>query len=271
MTIYNEPLTNEQLEQLAPSLFADEPYFEASDKYHFISTIDVINEIRDYAWYPVAVSEANVRDEKKEGYQKHCVRFRHLDDFLNPSENMVELLLFNSHDRSKCFSISAGVFRFICSNGLVVADEVFKSYQIKHLGGKENDVLDAINNIVKIKYEILDKINLFNKIQLTQDDKASFAKAAIPLRFEKHLKVDYKDLLIPHRAEDEKDDLYTTFNTIQEHLIRGNVSGINTETNRRFTSKEIKSISTDTDINKRLWNMVESIAKIKATHSRQAA
>ena len=254
MTISNEPLTNEQLEQLAPSLFADEPYFEASDKYHFVSTIDVINEIRDYAWYPVGVSEANVRDE-----------------FLNPGENVVELLLFNSHDRSKCFSISAGVFRFVCANGLVVSDEVFESYQIKHLGDKENDVSIAINKIAKAKYDILDKIKLFSKIPLTQDDKASFAKAAIPLRFEKHLEVDYRDLLVPHRIEDKKDDLYTTFNTIQEHLIRGNISGINAETNRRFTSRIIKSISTDTDINKKLWNMAESIAKIKATQNKLIA
>ena len=34
-------------------------------------------------------------------------------------------------------------------------------------------------------------------------------------------------------------------NTIQEHLIRGNLNGINKITGRRFTSKEIKSISTD--------------------------
>ena len=271
MTISNEPLTNEQLEQLAPSLFADEPYFEASDKYHFISTIDVINEIRDYAWYPVGVSEANVRDEKKEGFQKHYVRFRHLDDFLNPGENVVELLLFNSHDRSKCLSISAGVFRFVCANGLVISDEVFESYQIKHLGDKENDVSIAINKIAKAKYDILDKIKLFSKIPLTQDDKASFAKAAIPLRFEKHLEVDYRDLLVPHRIEDERDDLYTTFNTIQEHLIRGNISGINAETNRRFTSKIIKSISTATQKKKKLWSMAESIAKIKATQSKLIA
>lgn len=271
MNFSNEPLSNEELEQLAPSLFTDEPYFEASDKYHFISTIDVIEEIRFHAWYPVAVSEANVRDEKKDGFQKHCVRFRHLDDFLNPKENSVELLLFNSHDRSKCFSISAGVFRFVCANGLVVADEVFESYQIKHIGERDNDVNIAIANITQAKHKILDKIELFSKIKLNQDEKASFAKAAIPLRFENHLDISYSDLLIPHRSEDEKDDLYTTFNTIQEHLIRGNVSGTNKQTNRRFTSKEIKSISTDAQINKGLWSLVESIAKIKSTQTRTAA
>jgi hypothetical protein len=271
MKIFNEALSNEQLEKLAPSLFADEPYFEASEKYHFISTIDVIEAIREHSWYPVGVSEASVRDEKKDGFQKHCVRFRHLDDLLKPGENSVELLLFNSHDRSKSFSISLGVFRFVCANGLVVADEIFGSYQIRHLGERDNDVSFAIEHIAQAKHQILDKIDLFSKIELSKDDKASFAKAVIPLRFESHLQVDFNDLLVPHRVEDEKDDLYTTFNTIQEHLIRGNLSGTNTQTNRRFTSKEIKSISTDTQINQRLWSLAENIAKIKSTANRQVA
>ena len=42
---------------------------------------------------------------RKEKYQKS-------EEF---KENAVELLLFNSHDRSKSFSISAGIYRFICS------------------------------------------------------------------------------------------------------------------------------------------------------------
>ena len=77
------------------------------------------------------------------------------------------------------------------------------------------------------------------------------------------MQVNYKDLLEPNRISDDKNDLYTVFNTIQEHLIRGNLSGINKITGRRFTSKEIKSISTDAQINKSLWQMAENIAKIK--------
>ncbi|HEC1728213.1 TPA: DUF932 domain-containing protein [Campylobacter lari] len=265
MKIFNEALSNKQLMELAPSLFANEPYFETSDKYHFISTIDVIETIRKHLWYPVAVSEVNVRNKEKDGFQKHCVRFRHLDDLLQPGENSVELLLFNSHDRSKSFSISLGVFRFACANGLVIADEIFDSYHIRHLGKIDNDVSSAIKRIAKVKQQILDKIDLFSKIELSKDDKASFAKAAIQLRFENHLYVDYNALLIPHRAEDEKDDLYTTLNIIQEHLIRGNLRGVNKQTNRCFTSREIKSIDTNTQINQRLWSLGENMAKIKST------
>ena len=257
------PLTNEQLKNLCPTLFTDVPHFEVSDKYHFIPTIDVIEEIRFNNWYPVTVSQANVRDEEKEGYQQHCVRFRHFEDLLNPKDNAVELLLFNSHDRSKSFSISAGIYRFVCANGLVISDSVFETYKIKHLGERENDVALAVANITAIKEVLIHKVQKLESIKLSSSEKEYFAKTCIPLRFEKHLQIDHIDLLIPHREEDTNDDLYTVLNVIQENLIRGNISGTNKETGRRFTSKEITSISKDTDVNKGIWDIAERIASIK--------
>jgi hypothetical protein len=257
------PLTNEQLKEQAPALFTVEPHFNVSDKYHFIPTIDVINEIKNNNWYPVSVSEASVRDADKEGYQQHLVRFRHFDDLLTPQDNAVELILFNSHDRSKSFTISAGIFRFVCSNGLVVADSIFESYKIKHLGDRDNDVAAAVASITAIKPKLMEKIQKLESIGLSQFEKESFARSAIPLRFEKHLSVDYQDLLVPHREEDAKDNLYTVLNVIQENLLRGNISGINNETGRRFTSREITSISKDVDVNQGLWNIAERIASIK--------
>ena len=267
----NFPLTNEQLQELAPTLFTQEPHFEVSDKYHFIPTIDVIEEIKSHSWYPVYVAQAGVRDEEKEGFQQHCVRFRHFEDLLNPQDNAVELLLFNSHDRTKSFSISAGVFRFICANGLVVADSVFESYKIKHLGERDSDVANAVATITAIKPKLMHKIKTLSSIQLSPLEKESFAKLAIPLRFEEHLEVNHQDLLIPHREEDHKDDLYTTLNTIQEHLIRGNISGVNKQSGRRFSAKAIKSITTDTQVNKGVWELAERIVSIKEPHYQIAA
>ena len=265
------PLNNQELKELAPTLFTSEPHYEVSDKYHFIPTIEVIEQIKSHNWYPVSVSQADVRDEAKDGYQQHCVRFRHFENLLNPQDNAVELLLFNSHDRTKSFSISAGIYRFVCANGLVVSDSVFESYKIKHIGDRDNDVANAVAKITAIKDKLLDKIKTLSNIQLSNLEKQSFAKWAIPLRFEEHLEVNLNDLLVPNRKEDYKDDLYTTLNTIQEHLIRGNVSGINKETGRRFTSKEIKSITNDTHINKGLWEIAEKIAFIKEPNYQIAA
>lgn len=175
----------------------------------------------------------------------------------------MELLLFNSHDRSTAFSISAGIYRFVCANGLVIADSVFESHTIKHIGDRDNDVKGAIEGIVSFKPQLETKIHTFNSIILSTQEKLSFAKSSIGFRFDKHLEIDPHDLLIPHRAEDEKDDLYTTLNVIQENLLGGNISGRNKETNRRFTSKQITSIGKDVEVNQSLWNMAERIATIK--------
>ena len=257
------PLTDEQLKKQVPALFTEEPHFDVSDKYHFIPTIDVINEIKRNGWHPVSVSEASVRDMGKEGYQQHLVRFRHFDDLLAPQDNAVELLLFNSHDRSKSFSISAGIYRFVCSNGLVIADSVFESYKIKHLGDRENDVAMAVASITKIKSKLMEKIEKLESIELSELEKESFARSSIPLRFDKHLQVEHTDLLIPHREEDTPNDLYTVLNVIQENLLRGNISGINKNSGRRFTSKVITSINTDINVNQGLWAIAECIASIK--------
>ena len=259
-----KPLTNEQLRVKAPSLFQDQPYHEVSSKYHFIPTIDIIEQLRNESWFPVSVSEAGVRDLSKNGFQQHYVRFQHFSDLINPNANVVELLLFNSHDRSMSFSISAGVYRYICSNGLIIADSVFDSYKIKHLGERKNDVIDAVNKITQIKPKLLDKISKFESITLSKNEKESFLQSALPLRFENHLELDNpNELLTPLRAEDKNDDLYTVLNILQENFLSSKVSGYNKETKRRFTSKQITSISKDVEINKGLWEIAERIANIK--------
>ena len=259
-----KPLTNEQLRVKAPSLFQDQPYHEVSSKYHFIPTIEIIEQLRAENWYPVSVNEAGVRDLEKDGFQQHYVRFQHFSDLINPNANVVELLLFNSHDRSKSFTISAGIYRYVCSNGLVIADSVFDSYKIKHLGDKENDVIDAVNKITQVKPKLLSKISKFESITLNQNEKESFLQSALPLRFENHLELDNpNELLKPLRNEDKKDDLYTVLNILQENVLSSKVSGYNKETNRRFTSKQITSISKDVEINKGLWDIDERIASIK--------
>lgn len=259
-----KPLTNEQLKAKAPSLFQDQPYHEVSSKYHFIPTIEIIEQLRAENWYPVTVNEAGVRDLSKNGFQQHYVRFQHFSDLINPNANVVELLLFNSHDRSMSFSISAGVYRYICSNGLIIADSVFEAYKIKHLGERENDVINAVANITAIKPKLLSKISKFESITLNQNEKESFLQSALHLRFENHLELDNpNELLTPLRVEDKNDDLYTVLNILQENFLSSKVSGYNKETNRRFTSKQITSISKDVEINKGLWDIAERIASIK--------
>ncbi len=56
------PLTHQELLTQAPALFTEEPHFEASAKYHFVSTIEVINDIKSLNWYPTSVKQSSVKN-----------------------------------------------------------------------------------------------------------------------------------------------------------------------------------------------------------------
>ena len=68
-----------------------------------------------------------------------------------------------------------------------------------------------------------------------------------------------------------RDDLYTTLNVIQENLLRGNITGTNKETGRRFNSRKVTSLSRDKDVNQGLWDIAERIASIKQPEMALAA
>jgi len=257
------PLTNELLQNQAPSIFADSPSFEVSEKYAFIPTIEVIDMFRSNGWYPVEAKENYVRVSHNQGYQKHLIRFRHIGDFLSEKEEAIEIVLTNSHNRTSSFIVQAGIFRFICGNGLVVANNIFEKTAIRHIGFKEVAVRESIKKIVANTDNINKKLNLYKQIELNPNEEISLAKAAKEIRFKPYQEVDVYELLKPHRKEDNANDLWTVFNKIQENSIRGRVRGKNTVTDRNFTSKPITSIDSLISINEKLFNLTDRFAAIK--------
>ena len=254
------PLSNQELQRIAPSLFATEPYHRVSDRYHFIPTIDVIENLKHHGWYPMQIQQTRVRKLEKEGYQRHLVRLRHMDDMLSPKPDVVEMLLFNSHDRSTAFTIGAGVYRFVCANGLVVAKKSFEHIKIRHIGHKEQKVAEAVELVMQKRPLIEQEIQRFASLTLSREQKLHFAQQAAALRFEKHLYVEPTQLLQPKREADTKNDLYTVMNVVQENLIRGGMPGINIKTNRRFRSRKIDNIEKETAINQGLWPLAQEMA-----------
>ena len=248
-----------------PVLHTTVPHEDASEKYSLISSIQVIDELKNkFNWHVTSVQVAPTKDESREDKQVHCVRLRHFDDLIAPQESAVELLFFNSFDRSKAFTISIGIYRFSCANGLVVG-ETFDSYKLRHIGNLENNLNEIIQKITEFKPKLEQKIRNFSTLILSQLEMNTFARLAVPLKFAPHLEVEHTQLLEPHREEDKQDtSLYTVLNIIQENLIRANnISGINKETGRRFSSREITSIQKDYEINSGLFDLAERIYQIK--------
>jgi hypothetical protein len=92
-----------------------------SGRYTFVPTARIISGLRELDWVPVAVEEQRIRTEARRGFQKHLLRFRRAEQMETLAEWNVELVLVNSHDAGCAYQLHTGIYRRICSNGLVLS------------------------------------------------------------------------------------------------------------------------------------------------------
>src|SRR5512145_6491 len=258
----NEPLTNDQLITVAPSIFAEDKHDSRSERYTYIPTIDVLNGLRKEGFQPFFVAQSKSRIEGKSDFTKHMLRLRRADQILAPETP--EIILINSHDGTSSYQMLAGMFRFVCMNGMVTGDK-FEDIRVPHRGNIIDNVIEAAYTIVDEFEEVADDIDTMKTLQLTDGEQRAFARAALSLKYddpEKEAPVRPDTLLIPKRFDDRKDDLWTKFNTVQEHLIRGGDRGRNAN-GGRTTTRGIESIDKNVKLNRALWILADEMAKIK--------
>jgi Domain of unknown function (DUF932) len=268
-------LSNDQLAKMAPAIFATAPHARTSDKYTFMRTIDVVDALRGAGWSPVGAQQSSVRDISRDGLQRHVVRFGHADmlkQVAKVGESVTELVLRNSHDGTSAFQLDAGRWRFVCGNGMVVSDGVFGKISMMHMFTTPADIVEGSFRVVEQVPQIEASVDGMRSIVLSGDERRAFAESALQLRWDAGAApLPATDLLAARRQEDRATDLWTTFNTVQENLIRGGQRYLrHTEVNGRPTVKRartmaIKSITEDTRLNKGLWTLAEEMRKIKAT------
>ena len=262
------PLTNDELYAQAPSIFAEEPAEGVSNRYAFVPTYTVLDTFKEAGYYPIMASQSKVRNKDNLGYQKHIIQFRSLDNLLRPnaSEEYADIVLTNSHNRTSSFKVDLAYWRIVCSNMLVVPSHSLVSTSIIHSGFQDEKIAKAIEEVTSYMPSVERKIATFKEIELSPIEQRSFANAAVDLRFDskKHF-IEADELLTIHRQEDADSSLWTVFNRIQEAVIRGGIHGKNLETGRNFTSKPISAIDANFSINKSLWSIADTMARLKST------
>ena len=70
--------------------------------------------------------------------------------------------------------------------------------------------------------------------------------------------LNYEQLLIPNRMEDNGDSLWQTFNVVQEKFIRGGVN-YSSSKGRKTQLRTIKDIQVSNKINTKLWELSETM------------
>ena len=261
-------LSNDQLFKVAPSIFAQHADDKRGDRYRFVPTIEVVEAMRSEGFNPVKVTSSRAKTEEGMDYVKHSIRFRRESDMdtklAKVGQIMPEIALTNSHNGTSGFIVDPALLRLVCTNGLIAATSQ-GTLRYRHSGKDDltGRVLEGVFSVVEDFPLIADNIAIWQSKHLTQDQRLAFARAALPLRFDEEAGIEPAQLLTVRRYEDRKDDLFSTFNVVQENLIRGGLNMTRSEsTGRRRTTREIKNVDRDLKLNRALWTLASEMAAL---------
>ena len=259
-------LSNEDLMQYAPSVFAVAPWQAMSDRYTFIPTINVIDQMRSEGFVPVKAVQSRTRIEGKGNFTKHQIRFRDIRNGDMPvlshlGQLFAEIILTNSHDGASAYKIDAGLMRLVCMNGMTVAAGEHNAMKVRHSGSADG-IIEASYEVVEQFPRVLESAEQFAQLQLSAPQREAFAEAAIQLRYDDNAPIQADQVLRPRRREDAAPSLWNTFNTVQEHLTQGGITGRNPQTFRRAKIRPVSGISENTRLNQALWTLTERMAEL---------
>lgn len=253
-------MSDDQIKEIAPSVFTQKPSNEVSKYYTHIPTTKVINDMRTLGWDVVDVKEVKARKAKTRGVQKHMVIFRNPDVVINGEDGdtvFPQILLTNSHDGKNSFTFTAGLFRLVCENGLVISTTQFEDVKMRHMGYTFEDLQTNIREMVEKLPLTVESMNMMKEIEMGEKAALDFAKRALETRFDEkqinRIQVDLNELLKPTRKEDNGMDVWSIFNVVQEKIIEGDFQY--TAGSKVRKARRVKNFIKDQKINKELFEL----------------
>ena len=250
-----ETISKEQVKQVAPSVFTKHGSSNVSEKYSHIPTERVMDDMSALGWNVVDAKE--IKSRKNQGFQKHMLVFANPEIVITGADGdtvFPRILLTNSHDGKNAFTFQAGLYRLVCSNGLVIADEQFGKMKIRHMGYDFEALQTLITEMVEKLPLTVESMNRFKSKQLTQEQKEQFALEALGLRFDTENKTfNVDEFLTPTRKEDSNDDLWSVFNLVQEKLVNGMFDYRSASKTRK--ARRIKNFQQDIALNSDLYQL----------------
>jgi hypothetical protein len=257
-------LTDEQIRAVAPSVFAESANPNTTtDRYAFLSTATQLSALRNAGWRVAEVAESRATKDRA-GFQKHQLRLRHpgLQPF-NRGEAVPEALLRNSHDGSCAGTLLLAAFRFVCSNGVIVADSTFGAVRFRHTGQSlVESVLEQSEQLVNRLPQVQSTLDEWGARILTPAEQLELAVRAWQLRWDADSTAPVRpaSLLARRRYEDAQPTLWHTFNTVQENLLQGGAyDGSRSATGRRQRSRALTGVDAQRLVNTRLWELAAGV------------
>lgn len=257
------PLTDDQIRTVAPSIFAEHPHAKCSARYAYIPTSMVLSGLRREGFEPFMVAQTRARDEDRREHTKHMVRLRHRSSGLQAQE-ADEIILINSHDGTSRYQMLAGKFRFVCCNGLVVGEQL-ADIRIPHRGDVTDRVIEGAYSVLGEFDRVSDAVEEMKGTNLSAPAQIAFGRSALALRYDEgKAPITEHAAIRPRRADDTGNDLWSTFNRVQENLIRGGVRGA--IESRRVRTRAVTGIDQNVRLNRSLWMLAEAMNRMVRAH-----
>ena len=261
-------LSNDDIRRVCPMALHTMPTNpDVSDKYVHANTMTVVEDLAKLGWFPVQAKQCRNKKNSSGIRSFHMIAFQNPDvkitKTLDDGEKIVDtyprIILTNSHDGFNSFKFMLGLFRLVCSNGLVVCDNQMVDMAIRHINYDFEELRKVVASAIEKVPEIVNTMNEMRNVILTDEQKTALAKEVVKLRKGVEDDKDFvveaevvEDILTPVRKEDKGSDLWTIFNICQEKMIKGGF-GLRTSRNRLRRQRGITSIKKDMEFNQRLW------------------
>lgn len=260
----DSPLSDDQIHRVAPSIFAEAPHESRSQRYAYIPTATVLTELRKEGFQPFMVTQTRTRHEDRRDFTKHMIRLRHASQ-INARGEANEIILLNSHDGTSSYQMLAGMFRFVCSNGLVCGDTV-ADVRVPHKGDVAGQVIEGAYQVLHGFDRALESRESMQAITLDEGEAEVFARAALSLKYDdpdKPAPITESQILMPRRFDDRRPDLWSVFNRTQENLTKGGLHG-RSANGRRQRTRPVQGIDSDIRLNRALWLLADGLRQLKA-------
>ncbi|WP_149330263.1 DUF932 domain-containing protein [Citrobacter braakii] len=252
----DRPLTREELMQVVPSVFGEDKHTSRSEKYTFIPTITLLENLQREGFQPFFACQSRVRDPGRREHTKHLLRLRRAGQI--NGQHVPEIIILNSHGGESSFQLLPGIFRQVCTNSLVCGQS-FGEIRVPHRGNVVERVIEGAYEVLGVFDRVEEKREAMESLLLPSPAQHALAEAALTYRFgEEHQPVTASQILTPRRYEDRKDDLWTTYQRLQENLLKGGLPG-RTAKGKRSHTRAVNGIDGDVKLNRALWVMAENM------------